>query len=59
MMYKYFNKVNCHEKLKMLQILKFRDLIRAGLEELQHVLPGGDTFMHKGFQRVRGYCKIH
>ncbi len=31
----------------------FRDQIRAGLEELQGVLPGGDTFMHKGFQKVR------
>lgn len=30
-----------------------RDQIRDGLEELQRVLPGGDTFMHKGFQRVR------
>ncbi|XP_050976748.1 anthrax toxin receptor 1 isoform X3 [Labeo rohita] len=29
-----------------------RDQIRAGLEELQRVLPGGDTFMHKGFQRA-------
>ncbi len=36
--------------------LMFRDQIRAGLEELQRVLPGGDTFMHKGFQRVRSYC---
>lgn len=44
--------------MKMLKILIFRDQICAGLEELQHVLPGGDTFMHKGFQRVRGNCKI-
>ncbi|KTF85689.1 hypothetical protein cypCar_00038090, partial [Cyprinus carpio] len=29
-----------------------KDQIRAGLEELQGVLPGGDTFMHKGFQRA-------
>lgn len=29
-----------------------RDKIRKGLEELQRVLPGGDTFMHEGIQRV-------
>lgn len=29
-----------------------RDKIRTGLEELQRVLPGGDTFMHEGIQRV-------
>lgn len=23
-----------------------------GLEELQKVLPGGDTYMHEGFERV-------
>lgn len=29
-----------------------REQIRAGLEELSMVQPGGDTFMHRGFQRV-------
>lgn len=29
-----------------------RELIRMGLEELQRVLPGGNTFMHEGIQRV-------
>lgn len=29
-----------------------REQIRAGLEELSMVQPGGDTFMDKGFQRV-------
>lgn len=30
-----------------------RDKIRAGLEELRMVQPGGDTFMDRGFHRVR------
>lgn len=29
-----------------------REKIRKGLEELQRVQPGGDTFMHEGIQRV-------
>lgn len=29
-----------------------REQIRTGLEELRMVHPGGDTFMHRGFQRV-------
>lgn len=29
-----------------------RERIRKGLEELQMVLPGGDTFMHEGILRV-------
>ncbi|CAB1352830.1 unnamed protein product, partial [Coregonus sp. 'balchen'] len=29
-----------------------KEQIRAGLEELRMVHPGGDTFMHKGFQRA-------
>lgn len=29
-----------------------RERIRKGLEELQRVLPGGDTFMHEGILRV-------
>lgn len=32
--------------------LDFREQIRQGLEELQKVLPGGDTYMHEGFERV-------
>lgn len=32
--------------------LNFREQIRQGLEELQKVLPGGDTYMHEGFVRV-------
>ncbi|KAJ7398637.1 Anthrax toxin receptor 1 [Pitangus sulphuratus] len=28
-----------------------REQIRQGLEELQKVLPGGDTYMHEGFER--------
>ncbi|XDV54632.1 hypothetical protein PO909_022879 [Leuciscus waleckii] len=36
----------------LMKLTEDRDQIRAGLEELQHVLPGGDTFMHKGFQRA-------
>lgn len=32
--------------------LGFREQIRQGLEELQKVLPGGDTYMHEGFERV-------
>lgn len=30
----------------------FREQIRVGLEELRMVQPGGDTYMHRGFQRV-------
>lgn len=33
-------------------LLGFREQIRQGLEELQKVLPGGDTYMHEGFERV-------
>ncbi|KAM7369046.1 hypothetical protein PAMP_013345 [Pampus punctatissimus] len=29
-----------------------KEQIRAGLEELRMVQPGGDTFMHRGFQRA-------
>uniref|UniRef100_A0A672KJT1 Anthrax toxin receptor 1 n=1 Tax=Sinocyclocheilus grahami TaxID=75366 RepID=A0A672KJT1_SINGR len=36
----------------LMKLTEDRDQIRAGLEELQRVLPGGDTFMHKGFQRA-------
>lgn len=34
--------------------LPSREQIRQGLEELQKVLPGGDTYMHEGFERVTG-----
>lgn len=33
-------------------ICLLRERIRKGLEELQRVLPGGDTFMHEGILRV-------
>ncbi|XP_068080131.1 anthrax toxin receptor 1 isoform X1 [Danio rerio] len=36
----------------LMELTEDRDQIRAGLEELQRVLPGGDTFMHKGFQKA-------
>ncbi|XP_016343399.1 anthrax toxin receptor 1-like [Sinocyclocheilus anshuiensis] len=36
----------------LMKLTEDRDQIRAGLEELQRVLPGGDTFMHKGFQKA-------
>ncbi|XP_053501979.1 anthrax toxin receptor 1 [Ictalurus furcatus] len=36
----------------LMELTEDRDQIRAGLEELQRVLPGGDTFMHKGFERA-------
>ncbi|XP_059401252.1 anthrax toxin receptor 1 isoform X2 [Carassius carassius] len=36
----------------LMKLTEDRDQIRAGLEELQIVQPGGDTFMHKGFQRA-------
>lgn len=32
--------------------LIYRDKIWAGLEELRMVQPGGDTFMHRGLERV-------
>ncbi|XP_056146257.1 anthrax toxin receptor 1 [Lampris incognitus] len=36
----------------LMKLTEDRELIRAGLEELRMVQPGGDTFMHKGFQRA-------
>uniref|UniRef100_A0A8C7FC41 Anthrax toxin receptor 1 n=1 Tax=Oncorhynchus kisutch TaxID=8019 RepID=A0A8C7FC41_ONCKI len=36
----------------LMKLTEDRELIRAGLEELRMVHPGGDTFMHKGFQRA-------
>ncbi|XP_066570530.1 anthrax toxin receptor 1 [Amia ocellicauda] len=36
----------------LMRLTEDRDQIREGLEELQKVLPGGDTYMHEGFQRA-------
>ncbi|XP_076019984.1 anthrax toxin receptor 1 [Genypterus blacodes] len=36
----------------LMKLTEDRELIRAGLEELRMVQPGGDTFMHRGFQRA-------
>ncbi|XP_065103764.1 anthrax toxin receptor 1 [Paramisgurnus dabryanus] len=36
----------------LMRLTEDRDLIRKGLEELQKVRPGGDTFMHDGIQRA-------
>uniref|UniRef100_A0A669D4P7 Anthrax toxin receptor 1 n=1 Tax=Oreochromis niloticus TaxID=8128 RepID=A0A669D4P7_ORENI len=36
----------------LMALTEDRDQIRAGLEELRMVQPGGDTFMHRGFQRA-------
>uniref|UniRef100_A0AAY4BNY8 Anthrax toxin receptor 1 n=1 Tax=Denticeps clupeoides TaxID=299321 RepID=A0AAY4BNY8_9TELE len=36
----------------LMRLTEDRDKIRKGLEELQRVLPGGDTFMHEGIQRA-------
>lgn len=47
-----FARLSCFLEVLLLFQLMYRDLIRAGLEELRMVQPGGDTFMHRGFQRV-------
>uniref|UniRef100_A0A8K9XHS9 Anthrax toxin receptor 1 n=1 Tax=Oncorhynchus mykiss TaxID=8022 RepID=A0A8K9XHS9_ONCMY len=36
----------------LMRLTEDREQIRKGLEELQKVLPGGDTFMHEGIQRA-------
>ncbi|XP_056135984.1 anthrax toxin receptor 1-like [Lampris incognitus] len=36
----------------LMRLTEDRERIRKGLEELQRVLPGGDTFMHEGIQRA-------
>uniref|UniRef100_A0A4W4H281 Anthrax toxin receptor 1 n=1 Tax=Electrophorus electricus TaxID=8005 RepID=A0A4W4H281_ELEEL len=36
----------------LMRLTEDRDKIRKGLEELQRVQPGGDTFMHEGIQRA-------
>ncbi|XP_017574367.2 anthrax toxin receptor 1 isoform X2 [Pygocentrus nattereri] len=36
----------------LMKLTEDRDQIRDGLEQLMQVLPGGDTFMHKGFERA-------
>uniref|UniRef100_A0A8C7AIS8 ANTXR cell adhesion molecule 1 n=1 Tax=Neovison vison TaxID=452646 RepID=A0A8C7AIS8_NEOVI len=43
--------VKCSNRTNTMS-LDFREQIRQGLEELQKVLPGGDTYMHEGFERV-------
>nr|XP_035945875.1 anthrax toxin receptor 1-like [Halichoerus grypus] len=43
--------VKCSNKTNRVS-LDFREQIRQGLEELQKVLPGGDTYMHEGFERA-------
>uniref|UniRef100_A0A8C9EH54 Anthrax toxin receptor 1 n=1 Tax=Pavo cristatus TaxID=9049 RepID=A0A8C9EH54_PAVCR len=42
----------------LMRLTEDREQIRQGLEELQKVLPGGDTYMHEGFERVTRYTKI-
>nr|XP_033805078.1 anthrax toxin receptor 1 [Geotrypetes seraphini] len=36
----------------LMRLTEDREQIRQGLEELQKVIPGGDTYMHEGFQRA-------
>uniref|UniRef100_A0A8B9LA24 Anthrax toxin receptor 1 n=1 Tax=Astyanax mexicanus TaxID=7994 RepID=A0A8B9LA24_ASTMX len=36
----------------LMELTDNRDQISAGLEQLMQVLPGGDTFMHKGFEKA-------
>lgn len=36
----------------LMSLTEDRERIRNGLEELQRVLPGGDTFMHEGILRA-------
>uniref|UniRef100_A0A665VQD9 Anthrax toxin receptor 1 n=1 Tax=Echeneis naucrates TaxID=173247 RepID=A0A665VQD9_ECHNA len=36
----------------LMALTEDRELIRAGLEQLRMVQPGGDTYMHRGFQRA-------
>uniref|UniRef100_A0A3B4V2J5 Anthrax toxin receptor 1 n=1 Tax=Seriola dumerili TaxID=41447 RepID=A0A3B4V2J5_SERDU len=36
----------------LMALTEDREMIRAGLEELRMVQPGGDTYMHRGFQRA-------
>uniref|UniRef100_A0A3B5RC06 Anthrax toxin receptor 1 n=1 Tax=Xiphophorus maculatus TaxID=8083 RepID=A0A3B5RC06_XIPMA len=36
----------------LMRLTEDRERIRKGLEELQAVLPGGDTYMHEGIQRA-------
>ncbi|KAK1154215.1 anthrax toxin receptor 1-like [Acipenser oxyrinchus oxyrinchus] len=37
----------------LMKLTEDRRQIRQGLAELQKVIPGGDTYMHEGIQRVR------
>ncbi|XP_007440650.1 anthrax toxin receptor 1-like, partial [Python bivittatus] len=36
----------------LMELTEDRERIRQGLDELQKVLPGGDTYMHEGFERA-------
>uniref|UniRef100_A0A8C6XI06 Anthrax toxin receptor 1 n=1 Tax=Naja naja TaxID=35670 RepID=A0A8C6XI06_NAJNA len=36
----------------LMDLTEDREKIRQGLDELQKVLPGGDTYMHEGFERA-------
>ncbi|KAM9311961.1 anthrax toxin receptor 1 [Gastrophryne carolinensis] len=36
----------------LMRLTDDRDLIKQGLEELEKVLPGGDTYMHEGIERA-------
>ncbi|XP_007909178.1 anthrax toxin receptor 1 [Callorhinchus milii] len=36
----------------LMELTEDREKIRQGLEELQTVQPGGDTYMHEGFERA-------
>uniref|UniRef100_H3BGB0 Anthrax toxin receptor n=2 Tax=Latimeria chalumnae TaxID=7897 RepID=H3BGB0_LATCH len=36
----------------LMRLTEDKELIRDGLEELQKVLPGGDTYMHEGLERA-------
>ncbi|XP_039624421.1 anthrax toxin receptor 1-like isoform X1 [Polypterus senegalus] len=40
------------EALVLMPLTDDRDQIRHGLEELQKVIPGGDTYMHEGFMKA-------
>lgn len=39
-------------RITLFSVCLLRERIRKGLEELQGVRPGGDTFMHEGILRV-------
>ncbi|OXB74815.1 UNVERIFIED_CONTAM: hypothetical protein H355_000075 [Colinus virginianus] len=43
----------------LMRLTEDREQIRQGLEELQKVLPGGDTYMHEGFERVTRCMQVN